>query len=526
MADEHGKGSFGDAGLPAAARYIYPRNRNRIVWIGVAAGALAGIVLAMNLGFGRGDLVANGTLSSAHAVLDTRCAACHVPFEGVDDQACSACHERFDDALGAYTFNAHYVYVSRDRTRAFGRENEVTCAACHREHGGRHADLLATVSDARCASCHEIDGFEDHPEFAFAAEAVPDDAGLSFTHVRHVDLVLDDRDSENVEVACLACHEPTADARAFQPIRFDAACADCHLGAGDESAELPVSSPGAPLVSGAGGDVVATLGVETLETVRARMGPGEQWAARMSAAHFDVEDGIVVKTGIAHADPWVLHNLRRLRRAIYPSGGLADLLVTSAHVAPSDERELYDEALTTLRGYADGLRGRDEEWVQAALLDFDRMAGALERRVSDPNTTLNDSRFRLGVRDPRLTEALLDEIDRFASEVARPCTPCHGMERATIRRVRQEQQVLRRARFDHGSHVIQRSCLDCHTRIPFTDYLGADGAVDPALDNAAIQNVPTIATCRQCHRADVVADRCITCHEFHPDRDAHSRLLP
>ena len=527
MTEKRGRGSFGDAGLPTAARYVYPRSRDRVVWLGMALGALAGIILAVNLGFGAGSLVANGTLSSAHAVLDTRCVECHTPFEGVGAPTCSACHERFDDALGVYTFNAHYVYASRDRTRAFGRENEVACAACHREHRGRQADLLATVSDAGCASCHEIDGFHDnHPEFAFAAEALPDDAGLSFTHIRHVDLVLDDRDSENVEVACLACHEPTADARRFQPIRFDTACGDCHLTSGDESAELPVQPRRTQLVRAAGDGVVLTLGVETLETVRARMGPGEQWADRMSAAHFDVDDGSVVKTGIVHADPWVLHNLRRLRRAIYPSGGLADLLVASADVGPSDEQELYDEALTTLRTYADGLRGRDEGWVQSALFEFDRITGALERRFTDPNTTLNDTRFRLSARDPRLTDAQLEEIDRFAAEVAQPCIACHTVERATIRRVRQEQQVLRRARFDHGAHVIQRGCLDCHTRIPFSDYLGADETIDPTLDNAAIQNIPAIATCRQCHLPDVAADRCITCHEFHPDRDVHSRLLP
>ena len=526
--DDHGKGTFGDAALPAADRYVYPRSRNRVVWIGVALGALAAVVVAGNLQFGTGRLVASGELSSAHAVLETRCAECHAPFEGVGDATCSSCHERFSDALGAYTFNAHYVYASRDRTRAFGRENELPCAACHVEHRGRGGDLLAAVSDLQCASCHGIGGFrDDHPEFAFAAEDGREDAPLAFGHIRHVSLVLDDRDSENVEVACLACHEPTADARAFLPIRFDAACGDCHLTGGEESAELPVQPSRSPLVRPDGDDaVVLTLGVETLATVRARMGPGEQWARRMSGAHFEVDGGAVVKTDVAHADAWVLHNLRRLRRVIYPSGGLADLLVTSAHVGPADELELYTEALATLRSYANGLRGRDEDWVQAALFEFDQVTGALERRVADPNTTLNDTRFRLSARDPRLTDAQLEEIDRFAAEVAQPCLSCHTIERATLRRVRQEQQVLRRAKFDHGAHVIQRGCLDCHSRIPFSEYLGADEAVDPALDNAAIQNIPTIATCRQCHRPDAVSDRCLQCHEFHPDRDAHSRLLP
>ena len=68
-----------------------------------------------------------------------------------------------------------------------------------------------------------------------------------------------------------------------------------------------------------------------------------------------------------------------------------------------------------------------------------------------------------------------------------------------------------RARFDHGAHVLQRGCLDCHTRIPFEEYLSGDGPVDAALDNAAIQNLP--------------ADRCLTCHEFYPDTNVRNRLL-
>ena len=527
MTDGTGKGSFGAAGLPVAVRYVHPRNRNRVVWIGAALGALAAGVLLLNIGFGTGNLVANGPLSSAHAMLDDRCAACHTSFEGVGDEKCAACHEKFGDPLGTYTFNAHYVHASGDWTRAFGRENEVSCAACHVEHGGRRADLLATDLDARCARCHGIGGFhDDHPEFEFVAAAVPDDGGLTFPHVRHVDLVLDDRDTDNVEAACLACHVPAADARGFQPISFDVACRDCHLTPGGESAELPIQPPGTSIVSAADDGLSLTLGVETLETVRARGGPGEQWAHRMSAAQFDVDDGVVVKTGIVHADPWVLHNLRRLRQAIHPRAGLADLLVASADVAPADERELYDEALATLRTYAGGLRGRDEDWVQAALFEFDRVAGALERRVADRNTALNDARFRLSAGDARLTGTQVDAIERFAAEVAQPCTPCHAIERATIRRVRQEQQVLRRARFDHGAHVIQRSCLDCHDRIPFSEQLGAGGAIDPVFDHAAIQNVPAIATCRECHRPAAVADGCLTCHEFHPGRDARSRLLP
>ena len=527
MSDHQSKGTFGDAGLPVATEYIRPYDRNRVIWIGAALGLLAGLVLTVDLGLGAGDLVANGSLSSAHAMLDDNCAACHTPFRAVSSDKCSLCHERHTDALGTYTFNAHYVYASRDRTRAFGREDEVSCAVCHDGHGGRRPDSLVTVANARCDSCHAIGDFSrGHPEFDFAAEAIPDDGGLAFTHIRHVEYILDDRGADDLETACLACHSPTADARGFQPIGFDAACSGCHLHGAVESAELPIQRASAPVVGDSREGVALTLGVETLDTVRARLGPGEQWARRMSSASFDIDDGMVVKTDVTHADPWILHNLRRLRRAIYPSGGLADLLVASADVAPADEAELYTEALATLRAEAGGLRGRDEEWVQAALLDLDQVMGMLEARIGDPNTTLNDTRFRFGVRDSRLNDAHLAAIDAFAAEVAEPCVSCHTVERATIGRVRQAQSVLRRARFDHRAHVIQRGCLDCHTAIPFAELLGSERPIDAALDNAAIQNVPAIDTCRSCHARDRVSDRCVTCHEFHPSRSARLRLQP
>ena len=99
---------------------------------------------------------------------------------------------------------------------------------------------------------------------------------------------------------------------------------------------------------------------------------------------------------------------------------------------------------------------------------------------------------------------------------AKPCLQCHTVDRATIRRVQRTQSVLWRARYDHRPHVMLRGCLDCHARIPFADHLGSGVPVAAELDNAAIQNVPGIETCRQCHTPDLSFDRCRTCHEFHP----------
>ena len=84
--------------------------------------------------------------------------------------------------------------------------------------------------------------------------------------------------------------------------------------------------------------------------------------------------------------------------------------------------------------------------------------------------------------------------------------------------------MLRRARFDTAARI-PTGVPDCQTRIPFDDYLARNEAVDPA-STRGIRNIPTIATCRQCHRPDAVSDRCGVCHAFHPDRDARVRLLP
>ena len=518
------KGSFGEAGLPVSTTYVQPPGRNRIWWLGLALAGVAGLVLAVNLNLQSGALVSNGPLSSSHAVIGDDCVACHTPFGEVSSEKCSLCHEDGTAVVGPFSLDAHYVYVSGDHTRAFRRDGEMTCAGCHTEHRGRTA-TLTTVPETGCVACHGIERLADHPEFSVIADSTPDDAGLAFTHIRHVDRVMEDRGTGDLEVACLACHTPGSEARGFEPVAFETHCADCHLGTEVEGAELPIQPAGVSMVDESSGTAALTLGVETLDTIRARQGPGERGALDMSAAQFDTDDGYVVKVATAHEDPWVMHNLRRLRRAVYPMGGLSDLLLMSADVRPEDEAMLYTEALATLRAYADGLRGRGEAWVQSELLELDRVAADLEARLVDRNTTLNDARFRLNRPDPRLGQTQLDEIDAFADEVAEPCLTCHTVRRATIDRVRAAQGVLSRARFEHGAHVLQRGCLDCHTAIPFEAHLGGEGPVDAALDNAAIHNLPAVGECRQCHTPDLASDRCVTCHDFHPEADVRSRLL-
>ena len=506
-------------------------DRHRVFWVGagLVIGAIPAVALLIHVAFGASDLRGTNRLSSAHATLDGDCAACHVSVEMVSSEKCTSCHEQFPRESGTYGYEAHYTYHSADRSRAVGRErkDEVGCATCHMEHRRRRADLLATASDRQCAGCHMIGGFDDrHPEFDVLAENLVDDAGLTFGHVRHVEYVQEGGGLNALEQACLACHVSANDERGFLPISFDTACAACHLTGDMESAELPVQTSGVRLLQSDSGGVALNLGVERIETVRERLGLGEQWASRASAAQFEVDDGVVVKTGITHADPWILHNLRRLRRAVYPSAVLADLLVVSADIAPQEPWTLYDEALGTLRARMDDLRGRDESWVHTTLLEFDQMVNALDRELADPASLLDGAPFQLGAADPRLTAAQIDEIDAFAVAVAGPCLQCHVVEHATIGRVQKAQAVLRRARFDHRPHVMLRGCVDCHDRMPFIDYIGSNGSINPAPDGAEIHSIPGIATCRECHTTSLALNQCRACHEFHPERAAALRRPP
>ena len=224
-----------------------------------------------------------------------------------------------------------------------------------------------------------------------------------------------------------------------------------------------------------------------------------------------------------------MHNLRLLRRTIYPDAALFDLLGASGRLPSgtraSDRQLLYEEAVETLRGYADGLRGRSEAFVLDELVEIDRWLEDVDRRLDNPNTVLNDVRFRLTARDPRLTPDHLEEINEFGGILAEACTDCHTLSNATIARVQRNQSVLRRARFNHRAHVLQRGCLDCHRSIPFFDYLDSPRSIDPAIDAARIQNLPRIEQCQQCHTPQLASDRCLTCHHFHPDKQYLSRLL-
>ena len=70
-------------------------------------------------------------------------------------------------------------------------------------------------------------------------------------------------------------------------------------------------------------------------------------------------------------------------------------------------------------------------------------------------------------------------------------------------------------------------CLDCHTDIPIADGIYAEDlrSAETETDRAAIQNLPRIENCQECHEPRQASNRCVTCHYFHPNKSRRSELL-
>lgn len=511
------KGTFSDVRLPVARKYLHPISRHPLLLAGALLIAAVAAFVAFDF-FGRdARFLSNGPLSSAHATLEDDCAACHDAFDAVKSEKCSVCHEKYGDRLGVYTWPAHYIYRSNDFQRHADAEHETDCAACHLEHRGRESSITL-VADRRCRACHDFASFNDgHPQFDFAAEGLADDATLAFTHVRHVWEVRNKLGLADVERVCLYCHNAESDGKGFEPISFDEHCDTCHLNAGQQTPMLPVASADG-------------VGVETLETIRRRNDPGTRWALFMGSREFRDRGDELAKLVLYHEDPWILENLRLLRRKLFADPGLADLLDASADVPPEELPQLYEEAIATLEGYSLGLRARPEPEVGRQLEMIDGLLRQLRRRLRDPLEPLDETRFFLALERRRtdLGDEDVAKIEDLVLGLTEACRQCHAVEDATVARVRENQSVLHRAEFDHRAHILHRRCLECHAKIPIEDSLrdfSTKPELAPDVDNSAVQNVPSIETCQECHTPELTSNRCLTCHYFHPNKSRRSEML-
>lgn len=160
-----------------------------------------------------------GKLSAAHANLETNCAACHTPVEGVDEAKCIACHAD-NQALLARQPTAFHADIGN-------------CASCHIEHQGVDANLRVMNHEAlaRIGINLNAEGFaqnnqtnpalpESHP-LVSPLEARLDCASCHSTKDKHFGLF-----GQN----CASCHATTEwTIPAFQhPSSRSTDCAQCH----------------------------------------------------------------------------------------------------------------------------------------------------------------------------------------------------------------------------------------------------------------------------------------------------------
>ena len=512
-----GKGTFSELRLPVAKQYLHPPSRYLMLGIGgLFFAAILGLAI-FNFKKGEGSWLSKGPLSSNHANLEGDCSACHTPAKAVPAQVCSACHEKFGDSLGVFSFSAHYLYRSTDFQRVVPSEHETACSACHGEHGGREAEITR-VPDARCLSCHDFGSFNRrHPPFEAVTASEAQDGSLKFAHIHHVRELLERNGWGDVEKACLSCHQPQADGKTFKPLSFDDHCDDCHLPATLRTKPLPLLAAGER----------SPPGVEALASIQQSGRAGTRWAFFLNPGEFRRLGDRIVKGPLYHRDPWVLYNLRSLRRRLFPQAGLADLLTGSADIPERDLLSLYAEALETLETHALELRSRPEPQIQAELKRIEDLLGELEARLEDPYAPLDETKFLLALGPPaeNLSEGERKGIDSVVADLTEACRQCHRVEDATIVRVQENRRWLERAEFNHRAHILDRRCLDCHQEIPILENLGTTEAVDPALDHAGIINLPRIEQCQECHNPQTAANTCVTCHEFHPQKGRRSDLL-
>jgi hypothetical protein len=508
------KGFFSWLKLPVAKEYVFPSSRNMMFLVGGVGAALVLGLFAFNAAVQDGQLVSNGPLSSNHAAFGGDCQTCHTPFADVSSDKCAVCHEKYGDDLGVHTFASHYLYRSGDFTRLVPNANEPACFGCHTEHVGRDNPITA-VADGMCQTCHEIDSFnEGHPDFDAVVDDAAEEGGLKFPHTRHVNAVRDRENLADIEQACLYCHSATDDGTGFQPISFDQHCDTCHLTTSDATPFVTTASAEGP-------------GVLTLEALRAEGRPGSLWTYYTNPNEFQNRGDAVRKTPVYHRDPWILENLRALRQQLYPSTGLADLLRASGDIEPREARELYEEAIATLEGYADELRAVPDRAVQRELADVERLLTVVRQRLRDPYAPLDETKFLVSPaeRDTALTRDQVQAYDRVVNQLTQNCQKCHYVEDATIVRVREDQGDFSRAEFNHRAHITTTRCLDCHNAIPIRQHAATETVAAPEDDNAGIRNLPSIETCQSCHDDGKAANTCATCHLFHPDKSQHSNLL-
>ncbi len=287
----------------------------------------------------------------------------------------------------------------------------MACARCHVEHRGAQAHLV-TVDDTQCVACHgerrppeggqsppRITSLADHPELALlrgrpdaAAKGQPPSrpAGFYFSHRDHVQEVRSGlAPAEQAGAAeaqlCAACHALGnglgGAQRDFLALAAPSACFRCH--AHDKHLKVRPAPAGELLAALVPGSPPTPLSCDALPR------------------DFRCSDGQVEKAGVVHKDSWVLLNVRKLRRELYP--------------------EDHARAVARLRERALRLRRRLYLAPRLAGLSLDD----LRRRRQALTENVRDLAARVDLREPasRDARAGVTRVEEAAAALSRAQDP-------------------------------------------------------------------------------------------------------
>ena len=468
----------------------------------------AGVVAAYAL---RGDhrLYNSGPVSVAHTMFGARCEDCHAAapataagvtpgaafFVPVSDRTCSVCHE--------------------GPTHHDGQAFTPACSSCHFEHKGRAR--LVDLTDRQCTQCHaglatkdgrapafasKIARFSSgHPEFAVTVApagaparvrlddkpAPTDGAQVCLDHQKHLKPGLFRADApwyrpgqkgivdtpKGLRLSCTYCHRPDGQGAHMAPISYAKHCADCHPLVFDNDkfpgATAPHDKP----------EIVHAF----LRTKYTEFPEGERTvnpAAKEPAAEKRDEETGRPRRRLGAREAVEEDRPRRGRLG----GGRSELEDTPTPKAPKGFKEV--ETL---------LFFKNKESSDTCLLCHAlTVPGKPEPAVSCSETS---------GKPPSDVAALIERV-RAALRADR------GEQLPALVPTRIPERWLPHSRFDHRAHR-SLACAECHKA--------------PESTRTSDVLLPSVTTCRQCHRDDGGArTACVECHLYHdktkdPDAD-------
>jgi hypothetical protein len=419
--------------------YVFPRPWFPRLLAGlVLAVVAAGSLLLLQLGGAwLGPLrepLMPGSLADKHSTIAS-CEACHVATKGVSNFRCQRCHD--ESGPGRMTQTAHVGrHVPTNDARPVESTEGLDCVTCHVEHRGRQA-ALSVVSDEECAECHgaarqtaegprpRISGFDGHPEFAVilagrkaaaAGSRIEQVTGVYFSHVVHLKDLRKKLASGTPEVRlCQECHKLEGSAgttghRELAAIGFDADCVSCH-----RDQLLVEGAPASDLVV-QGQAAVAPFTCDTRV--------------------FTCGDA-VVKNSVAHRDPWVLLNMRKLRRELYPAEHAREYAGLLARAARLRRRLFLAQPLAMLS--ANDLKSRKDAFED----DLRQLDARIQARAA-------------GAQDPTGGLARLLEVETAASVAQSPALEPLRSQIEALKKTATVGALVAGAEFEERRDELQR----------------------------------------------------------------------